>query len=368
MRALQPLHALLVLYLLLAGCQNEHNHSPTWTWNLPQGFPTPQVPQENPMSKAKVKLGRHLFYETRLSITGDMSCATCHQQERAFADEKARGIGATGEEHTRGSMSLTNVAYNARHTWADPDMDSLEEQALVPLLGESPVEMGLKDIESQVMQQLKEDPLYQTLFAEAWPEEKNPFTLQNITRALASFERTLISGHSPYDRYTHGDTTALSASAQRGATLFFSERLECFHCHGGFNFADSTNHEGKRFEEFAFHNTGLYDLDETGAYPAEDTGLHQWTQKPEDMGKFKAPTLRNIAVTAPYMHDGSITTLKEVIEHYAQGGRAPQNPYKSEFVAGFVLTEEETEDLIAFLESLTDETFLTNPALSNPFQ
>ncbi|MEO0541940.1 MAG: di-heme enzyme, partial [Cyanobacteria bacterium P01_A01_bin.105] len=162
-----------------------------------------------------------------------------------------------------------------------------------------------------------------------------------------------------------------------GEVLFNSERLECFHCHGGLNFSDSTHHERSGFTEIAFHNTGLYNIDGSGAYPPNNTGVQEITHNASDMGKFKAPTLRNIALTAPYMHDGSIATLSEAIAHYAAGGRTiadgpnagigSQNPLKSSFIQGFSLTATEKDDLLAFLQSLTDTTFTTNPRLSSPY-
>ncbi|MEZ4474891.1 MAG: c-type cytochrome [bacterium] len=199
-----------------------------------------------------------------------------------------------------------------------------------------------------------------------------------MTRALAAFQRTLISGRSPYDRATRsGEAGVMSPEAWRGEALFFSEDLECFHCHGSFGFTDSAIHAGTTFVEIAFHNTGLYNIDGEGAYPPEDTGLRSVTERDADMGRFRAPTLRNIAVTAPYMHDGSIETLAEVIAHYAAGGRhleagpyagdGSQSPLRSEFVNGFTITPAEQADLIAFLESLTDEAFLADPRFANPW-
>ena len=159
--------------------------------------------------------------------------------------------------------------------------------------------------------------------------------------------------------------------------LFFSERLECFHCHGGFNFTDSTTHAGSDVDRVGYHNTGLYNLNEVGAYPDDNTGLFDMTGEPRDMGRFKAPSLRNIAVTAPYMHDGSVATLEDVIANYERGGRLIEDgeqagdgrlsPFKSEFVTGFEISAGERADLLAFLESLTDDSVLTDPRLSNPF-
>ena len=186
---------------------------------------------------------------------------------------------------------------------------------------------------------------------------------------MSSFVRSLLSFDSPFDQYTYqGQDDALSDSAKRGMVLFFSERLECFHCHGGFNFTQSSQHEFQQLDLRPFHNTGLYNDDNQGAYPVSDQGLIEVTLNAQDMGHFRAPSLRNIAITAPYMHDGSVKSLSDVIDFYAVGGRgAGQNsPLKSGFVKGFTLTEQEQQDLIAFLDSLTDKNFLNNPAYSAP--
>ena len=365
----------------LAGCGPEASgpEPEPYLWSLPPGFPTPDVPEDNPMSEAKVELGRWLFYDPRLSGNQTQSCASCHRQEFAFTDGLANAVGSTGEPHRRSSMSLTNVAYNATLTWANPVLTRLEDQALVPLFGESPVELGLTGMENVLFQRLREDPEYPERFRRAFPEDEEPVSLGSITRALASFQRTLISGSSAYDRYAYGgDPNALSESAMRGMELFYSETAECFHCHGGFNFSDAVRHDTTAIEEITFHNNALYNLDGDGAYPASDPGLYEITGRPEDMGRFRAPTLRNIAVTAPYMHDGSVATLEEAIAHYARGGReitqGPNkglgwmSPLKSEFVHGFSLTEQEKADLLAFLHSLTDAPFLTDPRLSDPWQ
>ncbi|MEM8505849.1 MAG: MbnH family di-heme enzyme [Cyanobacteria bacterium P01_D01_bin.1] len=346
-------------------------------WDLPSWMPKPVVPDDNPMSAAKVELGRHLFYEPRLSVTSDFSCATCHVQSLAFTDGKKTSPGATGDFHRLNSMSLTNVAYNSVQTWANPLMLHLEQQMLVPLFGEDPVELGMAGKEVELLDSLKNDPEYLARFEAAFGEDDDPVSIRNVTQAIAAFERTLLSFNSPYDRYRYGgDKSAISDSAKRGEALFTSERMECFHCHGGLNFSDSARHERSGFTEIAFHNTGLYNLDAKGAYPPGNTGVAEVTLDPQDMGHFRAPTLRNIELTAPYMHDGSIATLSEVIDHYAAGGRTitegpnagigSENPLKSSFIAGFSITESERQDLIAFLESLTDETFITNPALSDP--
>ena len=240
------------------------------------------------------------------------------------------------------------------------------------------MELGLAGRENELLQTLQTDSDYQQRFQAAFGEA-NPVSIRNISLAIAAFERTLNSFDSPYDRYRYGgEATAISDSAKRGEALFNSERLECFHCHSGLNFSDSARHERSGFIEIAFHNTGLYNLDGNGAYPPDNIGVKEITHEAADMGKFRAPTLRNIEVTAPYMHDGSVATLEEAIAHYAAGGRTietgpdagvgSQNPLKSHFIQGFTLTAAEKQDLLAFLRSLTDETFLTNPQLSSPFE
>ena len=330
------------------------------------------------MSAVKVKLGRHLFYDVRLSLNETQSCGSCHRQERAFSDGLERSVGSTGERHPRNAMSLTNVGYNPVQTWANPLLDRLEEHALVPMFGEEPVELGMAGREDLLLDRLASDDRYPGWFAKAFPEDVEPISVDNVTKALGAFQRTLISGRSPFDRYVYGDETdALDEPALRGLDLFFSERLECFHCHGGFNFTASVEHDGTAFREVSFQNNGLYNVDGLGSYPARDTGVHEITLKPSDMGKFRAPTLRNIMVTAPYMHDGSVQTIDEVIDHYARGGRLIESgpnagdgalsPLRSGFVSGFELTAREREDLKAFLDALTDETLLRDPALSDPF-
>ncbi|MCA9651017.1 MAG: di-heme enzyme [Myxococcales bacterium] len=350
-----------------------------YEWNLPPGFPAPWVPEDNPMTAEKVELGRHLFYDTRLSANETQSCGSCHEQELAFADGKTTPTGSTGQVLVRNSMHLTNAGYSFPLTWANPNLPTLEHQIMVPLFAEQPVELGASGHEDEILGRLRDDPLYQDLFAAAFPELDDPFSFERVRQALASFVRTMISGNSPFDRYTYqGDTNALTEQELRGLELFFSEALECHHCHFGFNFSGATRHAGTVHESFAYHNTGLYNLDADGAYPLGNQGLIEATFDPDDMGAFRAQTLRNIAVTGPYMHDGSVETLDEVIRIYERGGRlidsgpnagdGAVNPHKSGLVAGFTLTDQEREDLIVFLGSLTDDDFLTDPRFSNPFE
>lgn len=348
-----------------------------YEWKLPAGFPRPLVPADNPMSAVKVELGRLLFYDNRLSGNETFSCASCHRPERAFTDGRAQAIGATGELHRRSAMSLANVAYSATLTWSSPTLASLEAQMHIPMFNENPVELGLTGLEDVVLERLASDPRYPRLFARAF-ETAAPATFDQVIQAIAAFERTLISGSSAYDRLVFGgDHDALSEGAKRGMRLFFDERLGCFHCHSGLNFSGPVVYQGSAETEVTFHNTGLYNVGGDGSYPASDRGLIEETGVASDMGRFRAPTLRNVAVTAPYMHDGSIATLGEVIDHYSAGGRTlllgphagvgSTNPYKSERITGFEISPDEKRDLVAFLESLTDRDFLDDPLLRSPF-
>lgn len=358
----------------LIACDNAKKTT-EYKWPIPKGYPKPQVPTNNPMSEAKVKLGRFLFYDKNLSANQTQSCATCHQQDKAFSESLAVSIGSTGQSHRRNSLALVNIAYNKTLTWAHPSLDSIERQILLPLFGEEPIEMGVTGYESEILSRFNTED-YKAMFSASFDDDDINF--DKINKALASFVRRLVSFNSPFDRYAYAmQDDALSESQIRGMDLFFSERLECHHCHGGFNFTQSTTHEKQLLDRRPFHNTGLYNLDGKGSYPLADIGLSEITLDPNDMGAFRAPTLRNIALTAPYMHDGSISTLEEVIEHYNAGGRADKqfnnqtqvlkNIYKSPFVKKLVLTSKEKSDLIAFLNALTDESFVSDPQLSNPF-
>lgn len=287
-------------------------------------------------------------------------------------------------------MSMTNVVYNATMNWANNQIITLQQQALAVLLNEDPIELGWTGHENEMLDRLKAPdpadyagtrfdaapPDYPKMFREAFPQA-DPVTLTNVTRALAAFGSIMISGDSAFDREQRGEQNAMTDAARRGRDLFFSERLECFHCHGGFNFSDSIDHSGIRFTQNSFHNNALYNIDGNGLYPPDNHGLREFTLKAEDEGKFRAPTLRNIELTAPYMHDGSIATLDGVIDHYARGGRlitagpfagdGALNPNRSSLINGFAITADERLDLIAFLKSLTDWTFVCRDDLSDPF-
>ena len=358
---------------------SDRNQNSDFDWQLPLTTPLPVVPENNPMTEEKFQLGRHLFYDERLSGNGSQSCAGCHRQERAFAEDRALSIGSTGEVHPRNSQPLINVGYNATLTWANPVLTTLERQILIPLFGEDPIEHGINDANRDaIFSQLAADSQYQELIQAAYPDAGDQLTTEIVVHSLATFVRALVSFNSPFDQYSRGDLSAVGEDVLRGRDLFFSERLECFHCHGGYNFTNSTVDETTAFIEKPFHNTGLFNIDGEGSFPANNQGKFEVTGNPDDMGKFRAVTLRNIALTSPYMHDGSIETLSGVIDFYSAGGRVIEsgplagdgrtNPLKDGFVTGFEITTQEKADLLAFLESLTDRDFITKRRFGNPWQ
>jgi len=261
-------------------------------------------------------------------------------------------------------MSLTNVAYNAAFTWSSDRVRSLEAQMRQPLFNEHPVEMGLKLDQSSAVDAIFSDPTYRTQFAAAF-DGPAPISMEHVIKAIAAFERTLISGRSAFDRYIFDDDrTALSESARRGMALFYSARGGCSQCHSGLNFSGVLVYEGHEQDKALFANTGLYDVDGRGAYPSSDRGLIEVTHRRTDMGKFRVPTLRNVALTAPYMHDGSLPTLDAVLDHYVRGGRPSR--HRDPRIRPLALTEDERSDLLAFLGSLTDREFVENPQFSAP--
>lgn len=378
---------LLALTALLGGCGGGGttvtdsapggSGSNAWSWSLPANFPEPKVPADNPMSEAKVELGRRLFYDQRLSGNGKQSCSSCHLQEKAFTEGLAQAIGSTGELHPRSAQHLANVAYNATLTWANPSLVTLERQMETPLFGENPIEMGVNDgNKAEVLKRLADDADYAARFAASFAGDSTPVSWGNVIKAISAFQRTLISGNSRYDQYLQG-RLLLSAAETRGMQLFFGEKAECFHCHGSFNFNDQILHAASRLVETPFHNTGLYNIDGKGGFPEPNRGVFELTAKPADMGMFRAPSLRNIEVTAPYMHDGSIATLDEVLRFYAAGGRViasgpnagdgRASPLKSDLVTLIDLSAQEQADIVAFLRTLTDHEFLSNPRHANPF-
>ncbi len=366
---------LLFAWLLLVIGPAAGAAEPAWVWNLPADVPPPLVPADNPMSEAKFQLGRRLFYDVRLSGGGNIACASCHIQERAFTDGRALGVGTSGEPTARNPQGLANVAWSPTLTWANPALVTLERQMEVPLFGEHPVEMGVNDANrAAITTRIAADPVYQTGFAQAFPDEAIGFP--TIIKAIASFQRAILSFNSRYDRYLRGEVT-LSAAEERGRVLFFGEKAECFHCHGSFNFNDQIRHVNSRTVDQPFHNTGQFNIDGRGAYPTGNAGLFEHTGKQADMGAFRAPSLRNVDVTGPYMHDGAVPTLDAVLDNYAAGGRVTPdgpyagdgrlNPHKSDLIAAIDLSPQERADIIAFLKCLTDLELLRDPRFANPF-
>jgi cytochrome c peroxidase len=270
-------------------------------------------------------------------------------------------------------MSLVNVGYAITLTWVDPKTRLLEDQALVPMYGQHPIELGL-DRGDAWLRAIQLDRSYRSMFSAAFTGES--ISARNVVKAIAAFERSIVSMRSPYDRYKFGgDGAAMSESARRGEALFFGARVACFGCHGGKHFSLDMGREGY-LPPPVFHNTGLYNLAGAFSYPTSNLGLYESTKDPADVGKFKPPTLRNIALTAPYMHDGSIATLDEAVDHYAAGGRTiadgpyagvgRDNPNKSAPLRGFTLTPWDRADLVEFLKSLTDTEVLKDPRFSDP--
>lgn len=302
---------------------------------IPAGFPYPEIPEDNPLTQEKIDLGKKLFYDPLMSVDYTISCGGCHNQELAFSDNVAISEGVDARLGFRNSPSLANVAYYPVML-KDGGNPNLETQIYVPL--ETHFEMDFNMV--LLVDRLNNDPEYVDAFNNAFGKGPDPF---GITRALACFERTLISGNSKYDQYVfHGDNNAMRENEINGMNLFFSSELNCASCHGGFLFTDNT-----------FQNDGYfsdYGLDE---------GRARITLLNEDIGKFRVPTLRNIELTAPYMHEGSVATLEEVINNYMVGGTGHQN--QSALIKPFNLTEGEKNDLIAFLNTLTDETFINAP-------
>lgn len=305
------------------------------------------------MSDAKVALGCRLFFETRLSVTQTFSCASCHRPELAFTDGRALAVGAKGDSMQRGSMTLTNVAYNPAFTWASDSVVTLERQMEQPLFNEHPLEMGLKRDDRALLEWFAQQEQYAAAFRESFPQEAQPISVANVIKAIAAYQRTLISGRSPFDRYVYDDDrAAFSEAARRGMRLFYSERGGCAQCHFGVNFSGTIVHRGKPQERALFANNG--------SAVKGDEGLSAVTKREQDLGRFRVPTLRNIALTAPYMHDGRFATLEQVIDHYAGGGKDEESIGVVEpQIRPLDLNAEEKRELVEFLKHLTDEQFAT---------
>ncbi len=307
--------------------------------NLPVGFPEPMIPADNALTVDRIELGKKLFYDTILSLDKSLSCASCHLQTKAFSDGLDVSVGFNNESVDRNSMALINLAWSNSFFW-DGGVSSLELQVLKPLTSHNEMNLEL----NEAINRLQADKTYTKLFKKAYGSVPNANTL---FKALASFERILISSNTKFDDYFYNkNATAFNESELRGYKLFFgNDKVHCSSCHSGVNLTNNS-----------FQNNGLY-------VEYKDQGRFRITGKESDKGKFKVPTLRNIALTSPYMHDGSLKTLEEVIDHYNTGGIS--HPNKSDHVhihKGMLLTKQDKEDLVRFLYTLTDIEFITNPA------
>ncbi len=295
------------------------------------------IPADNPPTPAKIALGKMLYFDKRLSVDGTVACATCHAPRFGFTDGQPVSTGIKRQKGGRSAPTVINRLFSKEQFW-DGRAADLEDQALGPI--QNPIEMG--NTLENVVATLKKTPGYVKAFEQAYGDPD--ISPKRIAQAIASFERTVLSGNSPFDRYEAGDKKALSASARRGMELFRG-KARCQVCHAGFNFTE----EG-------YNNIGV-GMDK----PKPDLGRDNVTKQEADRGAFKTPTLRHIHATAPYMHDGSLKTLMEVVEYYNKGGTP--NPYLSKEIKPLNLTEQEKADLVAFLHALTGEESSTNVPL-----
>ena len=304
---------------------------------VPLGLPPVPIPADNPPTAETVALGRRLYYDPVLSADNTISCASCHSPQTGFTDVHPASIGVGGKKGTRHSPTVINSAYNSAQFW-DGRAPSLEEQAKGPIA--NPVEMATTH--ADVVKRLQADPKYVARFKEAWGTEQ--ITIDLVAKSIASFERTVLCGNSPFDRFYYGhDKKAISASAQRGLKLFIDPKKgDCAVCH-------TIGKQYALFTDNKFHNLGI-GADTRGNMV--DLGRYEQTKKEADWGAFKTPTLRNIAARAPYMHDGSFPTVKDALGHYIGGGNL--NPHlDKEIHALDFLSFDERDDLLAFLDSLT---------------
>lgn len=327
-----------LILLFFAACRKEQQSVPTVESEplllVPVGFPSPFFPADNALTAARFALGKRLFYDPVLSRDSTISCASCHSPFKAFSDTVAFSPGVAGAAGTRNAPTLANISYHPYFT-REGGVPTLEMQILVPIQEHNEFDFNILLIADR----LKKDTAYIRMSREAYGRDPDFYI---ITRGIACFERTLVSGNSPYDAFIYqGQSIALNTSEKRGLDLFFSERTHCSSCHSGFNFSN-----------YAFENNGLYT-----SY--KDPGRYRLTEDSLDIARFKVPTLRNVGLTAPYMHDGSLQSLVAVVEHYNTGGKP--HPHKSALVRPLGLTEQEKTDLVAFLNSLTDQHFIQNP-------
>ncbi|MSR59335.1 MAG: c-type cytochrome [Planctomycetaceae bacterium] len=301
----------------------------------PLGLPAVQWPDDNPYTAAKSELGRFLYFDKRISSDNTLSCASCHETEKAFTDSSPFSTGIGGKKGGRGAPTVINRAYSTQQFW-DGRAGSLEEQAKGPIA--NPIEMTADktadEAHEAVARRLRALPGYVQQFDKVFGPKS--VTIDNVAKAIATFERTVYSGNAPYDKYNSGDTKAMSEAAVRGMNVFFN-KAACDACHIGFNFTDGS-----------YVNIGI-GMDKS----QPDLGRFDVSKKDEDKGAFKTPTLREIVQTAPYMHDGRFKTLEEVIEHYDKGGI--KNPQLDERMKPLNLSKQDKSDLVEFLKALSGE-------------
>ncbi len=317
---------------------------------------------------AIIELGRFLFYDPQLSYNQTKSCSSCHSPIFAFSDGYRRSSGADGYAVRRNAPSLINAKFLAAYTWGDSSIHNFESQLILPFFNNAPKELGWQKNNKELLTRFSASPLYQTLFKKAFPRQQEPITFKNIATALISFESQLVSFNAPYDAFLNGDTTALNAFAKKGMQLFYSQKLACGTCHIWQN---------SNSIKPIYANTGLYNINNSSDYPSEDQGLFMISNKDSDKGLFRVPSLRNVLLTAPYSHDGSVATIGELINIYQRGGRkisegelagdGKYNLHKSKLIKGFLLSHEEKLALISFLDAFTDTSYFKRKNLLNPF-
>ncbi|HET8648076.1 MAG TPA: cytochrome c peroxidase [Vicinamibacteria bacterium] len=327
---------------------------------LPRGLPVDLwemlVPPDNPVTAERVALGRRLYYDKRLSQDGSVSCATCHDPAKGFSDGRKVSQGIAGKTGARNAPTVLNSVFNEFQFW-DGRAASLEDQAKGPMV--NAVEMGFASHAAMVAS-LRAAKAYDDDFQKVFGREAN---IDDIVAAIAAFERTVVTGDSSFDRFTAGDKAALSDSAQRGWTLW-NGKARCNTCHpfgdATPNFSDNKFHnigvaaKGRDFASIARRAAAIKDPAELAFHPDfTELGRYVVTRQPKDIGAFKTPGMRDVALTAPYMHDGSEATLMDVVNFYDRGGEP--NPYLDGGIVPLKLTEQEKKDLVAFMESLTGQ-------------
>lgn len=327
----------------------------------PPGFPTMNIPLDNPMTEQGIDLGRHLFFDPILSVDSTIACASCHDPKFSFTDGSAFSTGVGGQLGNRSAMAVINAGFFQNGLFWDGRAVSLEDQALQPV--ENPVEMA--ESWDNVEVKLQRNPMYQKKFREAFGiKNSKEITRDLAAKAMAQFERILISSNSKFDRKIYQndpDPFLFSDLETDGYFIYFDDLSNsqvaghCAHCHDGGTLLTSDN----------YFNNGIEDVASLDDFP--DMGRGKVTGKRSDNGKFRAPTLRNIALTAPYMHDGRFQTLEEVVNHYNSGGHFVEN-VNAQSIQPLHLSEYDKQALIAFLNTFTDTSFVNNPLFQNPFE